>query len=85
MFKYIYTYRFLDPITNGDYPTSMRMLVGERLPKFSPEQTMLLNGSFHFVGLNYYTAYYIANAPPAAITVGPSYYTDSLVTYITSK
>ncbi|KAJ6978532.1 cyanogenic beta-glucosidase-like [Populus alba x Populus x berolinensis] len=51
---------FLNPITYGDYPTSMRELVKERLPTFSsPDE---VKGTYDFVGLNYYTAYYAANA-----------------------
>lgn len=53
----------MDPLTRGDYPSSMRFLVGSRLPKFSKEQSDALKGSFDFLGLNYYTTYYVANAP----------------------
>ncbi|CAK7331859.1 unnamed protein product [Dovyalis caffra] len=52
---------FLNPITYGDYPSIMRELVQDRLPKFSPLDSMVLKGSLDFVGLNYYTAYYAAN------------------------
>ena len=55
--------RFMDPLTgltNGDYPHSMQSLVGNRLPKFTKEQSKLVNGSFDFLGLNYYTANYAA-------------------------
>lgn len=48
----------MDPLTNGDYPHSMRSLVKERLPKFTDEETKLINGSFDFIGVNYYTARY---------------------------
>ena len=68
----------MDPLTNGDYPHSMRSLVGKRLPKFTREQSKLLIGSFDFIGLNYYTANYAANAPH--LNAGnASYLTDSLV------
>ncbi len=66
----------MDPLTNGDYPRSMRSLVGNRLPKFTKKQSKLLNGSFDFIGLNYYTAFYVANAPH--LNAGnASYLTDS--------
>ncbi|CAN6558962.1 unnamed protein product [Malus baccata var. baccata] len=55
--------RFADPLTSGDYPQSMQRLVGNRLPKFTKEQSMMLIGSFDFLGLNYYTTYYAAYAP----------------------
>lgn len=48
----------LHPLTYGDYPKSMRSLVGERLPKFTPDQSEMVKGSFDFLGLNYYTARY---------------------------
>ncbi|KAF5953297.1 hypothetical protein HYC85_006153, partial [Camellia sinensis] len=54
---------FMDPLTTGDYPHTMRTLVGKRLPKFSKEQSKMLKGSFDFLGLNYYTANYAAYAP----------------------
>nr|CAB3465855.1 unnamed protein product [Digitaria exilis] len=56
---------FLDPIIKGDYPLSMRKLVGNRLPKFSKEQSELMKGAFDFIGLNYYTAYFAENVPPS--------------------
>ncbi|GAB4856084.1 Beta-glucosidase 12, variant 2 [Ancistrocladus abbreviatus] len=68
---------FMDPITFGDYPDSMRSLVGARLPKFTKEQAMLLKGSYDFLGLNYYTASYAAYAPSFRIAK-PLYTTDSI-------
>ncbi|XXG56627.1 hypothetical protein AAC387_Pa03g3993 [Persea americana] len=67
---------FIDPITRGDYPSSMKSLVGRRLPKFSKEQSVMLKGSFDFLGLNYYTANYAANAPQSK-NVHPSSLTDA--------
>ncbi|WOL19486.1 beta-glucosidase 12-like isoform X1 [Canna indica] len=49
---------FMDPLSEGDYPFSMRALVGDRLPKFNPEQSGMVQGSFDFIGLNYYTTYF---------------------------
>ncbi|KAL5549707.1 hypothetical protein UlMin_004938, partial [Ulmus minor] len=54
---------FADPITYGDYPKSMRANVGNRLPKFTKAQSNLLKGSYDFLGLNYYTAFYAEHAP----------------------
>jgi beta-glucosidase len=56
-------YRFLDPLTNGDYPHSMRALVEKRLPKFTKEQSKSLKGLFDFIGLNYNTSNYAAKEP----------------------
>ncbi|PQM42454.1 hypothetical protein Pyn_21460 [Prunus yedoensis var. nudiflora] len=66
---------FAEPLTSGDYPQSMRSLVGSRLPKFTKEQSKLLIGSFDFLGLNYYTGYYASDAPQNN-SVYASYTTD---------
>ncbi|OWM81223.1 hypothetical protein CDL15_Pgr007254 [Punica granatum] len=52
---------FLDPLFFGDYPDSMRTLVGERLPEISLEMSKLLRGSLDFVGINHYTTLYARN------------------------
>ncbi|XP_058199423.1 beta-glucosidase 12-like isoform X2 [Rhododendron vialii] len=70
---------FMDPLTIGDYPAIMRSLVGNRLPKFSPKQADMVKGSIDFLGINYYTAQYAANAPYDS-SLNLSYDTDSLVT-----
>jgi beta-glucosidase len=69
----------MDPLTNGDYPHSMRSLVGNRLPKFTKEQSKLLIGSFDFLGLNYYATYYASYAPQNN-SVKASYLTDPRAT-----
>ncbi|EXC42160.1 Beta-glucosidase 17 [Morus notabilis] len=51
------------PITYGDYPITIRSTVGKRLPKFTKAQSKLLKGSFDFLGLNYYTTFYVEHAP----------------------
>ncbi|XP_059064018.1 beta-glucosidase 12-like [Cryptomeria japonica] len=68
---------FMDPITEGRYPTTMRNLVGTRLPKFTAHESSMVKGSFDFVGLNYYTSMYAADVlmPPNAINT--SYTLDS--------
>ncbi|KAK9124984.1 hypothetical protein Scep_013830 [Stephania cephalantha] len=55
---------FMDPLTHGTYPASMKSRVGNRMPDFTEEQIHMVNGSFDFLGLNYYTANYAAYAPP---------------------
>jgi beta-glucosidase/6-phospho-beta-glucosidase/beta-galactosidase len=71
--------RFAHPITYGDYPQSMKSLVGNRLPKFTATQSKHLKGSLDFLGINYYTAYY-AESDPSSNTVNISYETDRQVT-----
>ncbi|KAM7274272.1 hypothetical protein ACFE04_028936 [Oxalis oulophora] len=51
---------FLDPLVTGDYPKSMRKLLGDQLPEFTQEQSkMVKNGSFDFLGLNYYSSWLV--------------------------
>lgn len=76
--KELIDFRFMDPLTSGDYPKSMRSLVGARLPKFTTKQARLLIGSFDFIGLNYYSSTYASDAPHLS-NARPSYLTDSLV------
>ena len=37
----------------------MQNIVGERLPKFTPEEVKMVKGSIDYVGINQYTAYYM--------------------------
>jgi hypothetical protein len=67
----------MDPLTKGDYPLSMRTLVGNRLPRFTKEQSKAIKGSFDFIGLNYYTARYTQNTKYSN-NGNKSYNTDSL-------
>lgn len=66
----------MDPVTYGDYPRSMRKSLGNRLPKFTKEQSELLKESYDFIGINYYASYYAINNP-ASNSLGDSYNTDS--------
>ncbi|KAF8396085.1 hypothetical protein HHK36_017697 [Tetracentron sinense] len=75
---------FMDPLTVGDYPPSMRLHVGKRLPKFSKQQSMMVKGSFDFLGLNYYTANYAANVP-VSNSVNVSYMTDAHINLTTER
>ncbi|KAJ8770874.1 hypothetical protein K2173_021789 [Erythroxylum novogranatense] len=68
---------FLEPLTFGDYPGTMKSLVGERLPKFTEEQSNMVKGSFDFLGMNYYTAMFAADNPTNYSK--SSYLTDSRV------
>ncbi|CAD0106445.1 unnamed protein product [Aureobasidium uvarum] len=54
---------FADPVYHGDYPESMRKQLGDRLPKFTPEQRALVQGSNDFYGMNHYCANYIKHKP----------------------
>ncbi|XP_050276643.1 beta-glucosidase 12-like isoform X1 [Quercus robur] len=68
---------FMDPLSTGDYPHSMRALVGDRLPKFTKEQSELVKGSLDFLGLNYYSSKYASNSHRRNPGNASSYLTDS--------
>uniref|UniRef100_A0ACD5Y8C4 Uncharacterized protein n=1 Tax=Avena sativa TaxID=4498 RepID=A0ACD5Y8C4_AVESA len=67
---------FMDPVTFGEYPATMRRLVGSRLPKFTREQSEKLKKSFDFIAINYYTSNY-AKAARAPNGLQLQYGTDS--------
>ncbi|KAF7011815.1 hypothetical protein CFC21_026082 [Triticum aestivum] len=67
---------FLDPLCRGDYPRSMKVLVGNRLPQFTKIQSKLVKGAFDFIGLNYYTTNYVGSLPPSK-GIRNSYSTDA--------
>ncbi|XP_019450630.1 PREDICTED: beta-glucosidase 46-like [Lupinus angustifolius] len=50
---------FLDPIIFGKYPTEMENNLGSTLPKFSSNDKVKLSKGLDFIGINYYTAYYV--------------------------
>ncbi|CAN1828899.1 Beta-glucosidase 24 [Linum perenne] len=76
--------RFMDPITRGDYPESMKQYVGKRLPRFTKQESELMKGSFDFIGVNYYTGRYVIDQSNAGDHHHPGYLTDALAS-ITSK
>ncbi|KAG6678726.1 hypothetical protein I3843_14G093300 [Carya illinoinensis] len=75
---------FVNPVTYGDHPESMRALVGSRLPNFTEAQSNMLKGSFNFLGANYYTARY-ADDSKSSSSVNLSYTTDRHVNLTTEK
>ncbi|XP_052734222.1 beta-glucosidase 13 [Vigna angularis] len=71
---------FMDPLTRGNYPKNMRLLVKSRLPKFTKEHSKWLINSYDFIGINYYTARYVSDAPELR-NVRSSYMTDALANF----
>lgn len=69
----------MGPITNGDYPESMKKNVGDRLPTFTKDEQNKVKGSIDFLGLNYYTSFYARDATGKTNVGGPRYSTDSHV------
>ncbi|XP_052193509.1 beta-glucosidase 13-like [Diospyros lotus] len=69
---------FLHPVVYGDYPRRMRALVRKRLPTFTAAETEILRGSYDFIGVNYYSSYYVENVPfsnkPAHLSYSSDYY-----------
>ncbi|KAF8052772.1 hypothetical protein N665_1507s0001, partial [Sinapis alba] len=53
---------FLDPLVYGDYPKTMKEIIGDRLPRFTPQESELVKGSLDFLGLNYYVTQYATYA-----------------------
>ncbi|KAM7475319.1 hypothetical protein LguiB_022562 [Lonicera macranthoides] len=50
---------FMHPLVYGEYPKAMQNIVRDRLPKFTKEEVKIVKGSFDYVGINQYTAYYM--------------------------
>ncbi|XP_027182401.1 beta-glucosidase 24-like [Coffea eugenioides] len=68
---------FMRPVTLGDYPDTMKERVGERLPSFTPVESRKLEGSYDFLGLNYYTGSFTHFLDEGYVPPHPSYVTDS--------
>ncbi|XP_050212183.1 beta-glucosidase 12-like isoform X2 [Mercurialis annua] len=76
---------FMNPLTYGSYPRSMINLVGNRLPNFTMEQSLMVKGSFDFIGLNYYSTFYAYSVPSANNSINITYSTDSLTNLTTER
>ncbi|KAK4258971.1 hypothetical protein QN277_005357 [Acacia crassicarpa] len=50
---------FLDPIVFGKYPSEMQDILGSILPKFSKIEMMKLQKGLDFIGINYYSSFYV--------------------------
>ncbi|KAM6568148.1 hypothetical protein CsatB_016133 [Cannabis sativa] len=68
---------FMEPLVYGHYPKSMIRKVKNRLPKFTLKQKKLVQGSFDFIGINYYTSRFAKSKPPSFPT---RFTTDALAT-----
>jgi len=54
---------FADPLFLGDYPETVKSVIGADLPALSDEDKARIKGSLDFVGINYYTGkWVVANA-----------------------
>lgn len=77
-YKHLYMCRFMDPLTRGEYPQDMRTYLGNRLPNFTKVESEYVNGSYDFIGVNYYDAFY-AFALPLGASINSTYLNDSRV------
>ena len=51
---------FADPLVFGRYPPEMTSLItGGRLPQFNATTAALVKGAYDFLGINYYTSFYV--------------------------
>jgi hypothetical protein len=55
------TCRILHPLVFGDYPETIKKVVGSRLPFFSNHESELVTNAFDFIGLNHYSSVYTSN------------------------
>ncbi|CAA7399913.1 unnamed protein product [Spirodela intermedia] len=53
----------LDPLVFGDYPKSMKKMVGSKIPSITDSQSKQLKGSIDFIAINYYASLYVSNDP----------------------
>ncbi|KAL5080978.1 hypothetical protein RYX36_009399, partial [Vicia faba] len=54
---------FMNPLTFGEYPRTMKKNVGSRLPFFTSRESNLVKGSIDFLGVNFYNTFYIKDNP----------------------
>ena len=73
--------RYLEPLTSGDYPFIMKAIVGERLPSFTEEEKKLVQGSYDFIAINYYTSRYAEGLLINANDMPISYDADRYINY----
>ncbi|KNA24562.1 hypothetical protein SOVF_014560 [Spinacia oleracea] len=60
---------YMDPLTRGDYPESMKKSV-KGLPVFTKAEKELIKGAFDYIGINYYTSRYVEHTCVVDAMVG---------------
>jgi beta-glucosidase len=50
-------------LISGDYPETMKKIVGSRLPTFTRTQSEAVIGSVDFIGINHYSSVYVNDRP----------------------
>ena len=59
----------MNPLVFGEYPKIMEEVVIGGLPKFTPEERKMVQGSYDFIGINYYTSRYVAPTQVCGVDV----------------
>ncbi|XVF69419.1 hypothetical protein PTKIN_Ptkin11bG0080600 [Pterospermum kingtungense] len=54
---------FMHPLVYGDYPSSMKGIVGSRIPAFTNFESKQVKGSVDFIGLNFYLTVSVKDQP----------------------
>lgn len=54
----------------------MRTWLGDRLPKFTKEESALVKGSVDFVGMNHYTSVFVTDQPVGDTAFHGAYFVD---------
>ncbi|KAI5391995.1 variant 4, Beta-glucosidase 11 [Lathyrus oleraceus] len=70
---------FLNPLIFGKYPSTMEKNVGSRLPIFTSRESNLVKGSIDFLGVNFYSSFYIKNNPGSLKKKNRDYIADMAV------
>eukprot|EP00762_Andalucia_godoyi_P000518 ANDGO_05330.mRNA.1 Beta-glucosidase 1 len=70
---------FADPILAGDYPASMRLTLGARLPVFNASEKALLKGSMDSIAINHYMPF-LCKPGSSPHSDNPSYWSDENTT-----
>ncbi|KAG3075662.1 hypothetical protein PI124_g408 [Phytophthora idaei] len=60
---------FLQPILTGDYPAVMRDVAGDRLPRFTAEESALLKGLYDMFQLNHYSSQAVTDCDSPTSTI----------------
>ncbi|TVU19029.1 hypothetical protein EJB05_35154, partial [Eragrostis curvula] len=75
----------INPFVFGDYPETMKTIVGSRLPSFSKEQSAMVRGSADFIGVNHYTSAFVSDGSNSSRNGLRDLYADTSVLYRFSR
>ncbi|KAL9227321.1 hypothetical protein vseg_003022 [Gypsophila vaccaria] len=64
------------PLITGEYPETLKKLLGERLPSFTNEESKFVKDSFDFIGINCYVGTAVKNDPDSCNSTRKTVLTD---------